>query len=102
MKKLLIAIFVIATLSICSLVACKKDQKEDLVAQYVEQIKKELQVSEDSEDYCYTYQEVEPKQNDAHIVDFYYFGPTNSISTWICIREDGQIDCDMLQITFYN
>lgn len=88
MKKLLV---LVAALTLCS---CIPQAKNNVHKEYAKFIAQELK----AEDWRYTYQEIEPKENEAHIVDFYVLDGVPSQSHWYCVREGGEIDCDMLWI----
>lgn len=93
-KTALLAAALFATMALCS---C---DTRPLHRQYAEDIKKQLEVSEE-DDWAYTYLEAEPKKKSAYIIEFYINGFTSSHSTWYCIKEGSKIDCDMIRITYY-
>ena len=88
MKKLLL---VALALTMC---ACVPQAKNEVHKEYAKFIAQELK----AEEWRYTYQEIEPKEKEACIVDFYVLDGAPNQSHWYCIKDEGEIDCDMLWI----
>lgn len=92
----------IATISVPLLLCCACDNvvANSSLKLYIEEIKTQFKIDEKNENqtWSYTYQNLEPKREDACIVDFYVFESTNTHSHWYCHKVQDKIDCKVLWI----
>lgn len=92
MKKLLL-------LSIAALLIGCAPQKPTM-ERFTDDIRRQLN---GPKEWCYTYQVAEQpeKTDEVYIIDFYTFSPVDSYSKWVCVKEGGEIDCDLIFINYY-
>lgn len=99
MKKLLLAAALVSSMLLCSCTITVSD----LINRFIFEIKKELDVKDDDDNWYYTYQKAEPEQEKVkgYIIDFYISDYTSSHSKWACLFADGYVDCDLLYIKYF-